>query len=146
MLMIMLFGWCCWHWLWWLCWCFYCSLCCWNATRIVKRLKFEKTRLTEWLSDWVCEKMTTIEAITSQKCYLSGLRKLKKSLPKLTQETKKLNAELAKESGISETIFGSSRPRLKRSESQWRDRDWKGLSLNDEIETETENVWVSMTR
>ena len=38
------------------------------------------------------------------------------------------------------------RPRLKRSESQWRDRDqdWKDLSLNDE--TETQKVWVSMTR
>ena len=31
-------------------------------------------------------------------------------------------------------------PRLKRSEFQWRDRywDWKGLSLNDKTETETE--------
>ena len=80
--------------------------------------------------------MTTIEAITSQKCYLSGLRKLKKSLPKLTQETKKLNAELAQESGISETIIGSLKPRLKRSESQLRDRDRKCLILNDETKTE----------
>ena len=30
------------------------------------------------------------------------------------------------------------------SESQWRDRDWKSLNLNDE--TNTQNVWVSMTR
>ena len=48
--------------------------------------------------------------------------------------------------GISETRFGSSRPRLKRSESQWRDRDWKCLSLKDETKTETEKVWVSVTR
>ena len=35
---------------------------------------------------------------------------------------------------------------LKMSESQWLDqcRDWKGLSLNKE--TETENIWVSMMR
>ena len=32
------------------------------------------------------------------------------------------------------------------SESLWQDRDWKGLSLNDETETETENAWVSMTK
>ena len=52
--------------------------------------------------------------------------------------------------GISEARFGSSRlrPRLKMSESQWRDwvRDWKGLSFNDETDTETEKVWVPMTR
>ena len=39
-----------------------------------------------------------------------------------------------------------TRLRLKISESQWWDRDWKCLSLNDETETETEKVWVSMTR
>ena len=48
--------------------------------------------------------------------------------------------------GISETRFGSSRPILKRSESQWRDRDWKCLSLKDKTGTETEKVWVSVTR
>ena len=39
-----------------------------------------------------------------------------------------------------------TKPRLKRSESQWRDwdRDWKCLSLNDK--TETENVLVSIRR
>ena len=31
-----------------------------------------------------------------------------------------------------------SRPRLKMSGSQWRDRDWKCVSLNDETETKTE--------
>ena len=31
------------------------------------------------------------------------------------------------------------RQRLKKSESQWRDRDLKCLSLNDETETETKN-------
>ena len=49
------------------------------------------------------------------------------------------------------------RPRLKRCESQWRDRDrrclilmprprLKNISLNDETETETEKIWVSITR
>jgi len=35
-----------------------------------------------------------------------------------------------------------TRLRLKMSESQWwdRDRDWKDASLNDETETETEDV------
>ena len=44
------------------------------------------------------------------------------------------------EPGINKTRFGSSRLRLKRSESHWQDRDldWKGLSFNDE--TETDNV------
>ena len=37
-----------------------------------------------------------------------------------------------------------TKPRLKMSESQWRDWDWKCLSLNDE--TETRVLWVSMTR
>ena len=34
------------------------------------------------------------------------------------------------------------------SESQWwdRDQDWKYLSLNYETDTETEKMWVSMTR
>ena len=53
-----------------------------------------------------------------------------------------------KPSGISETRFWSSRPRLKMSESQWQDRDrnWKCPSLNDETKTETEKMWVSMAR
>ena len=38
------------------------------------------------------------------------------------------------------------RPRLKMSEYQWRDRDWKYLSLNDETKRGTEKVWVSMAR
>ena len=33
-----------------------------------------------------------------------------------------------------------------KSKSQWRDGDWKDVSLNDETETEIANVWVSMTR
>ena len=42
-------------------------------------------------------------------------------------------------------IFGKvwvsmTRLRLKMSESQWWDRDWKDASLNDETETETEDV------
>ena len=45
-----------------------------------------------------------------------------------------------KEKGISETRFWSSRPRLKRSESQWWDRDWKGLSLRVETKTETTKI------
>ena len=36
--------------------------------------------------------------------------------------------------------------RLKISESQWRNRDCKCLSLNDKTKTKTENVWVTMTR
>ena len=48
------------------------------------------------------------------------------------------------QAGISETIFWSSRLRLKMSESQWQDRDWKGLSLNDE--TKTEKIRFSMLR
>ena len=38
------------------------------------------------------------------------------------------------------------RLRLKMSESQWRERDWKVLSLNDETETETEKIWASEMR
>ena len=36
------------------------------------------------------------------------------------------------------------RPRLKRSEPQWWDRDWKCLSLNDD--TKSKKMWVSTTR
>ena len=35
---------------------------------------------------------------------------------------------------------------LVRPDFDHRDRDWKCLSLNDETKTETENVFVSMTR
>ena len=47
--------------------------------------------------------------------------------------------------GISKTMIGSTTTRQKMSESQWRDQDWKCLSLNNKTEIETENVWVSMT-
>ena len=36
------------------------------------------------------------------------------------------------------------RPRLRRSESQWQDQEWKCLSLNNK--TETEKMWILMTR
>ena len=51
MLLIMLFRCCCWNWLWWYCWYY------WDFE------SFQKT----WLTDWVSEKVTTREAITSKK-------------------------------------------------------------------------------